>query len=49
VHDDAQGKDFELEMAWIGTETGGVFSPVPQDLHDEAERKAKEALEGDLE
>ncbi|EIN10573.1 N-terminal nucleophile aminohydrolase [Punctularia strigosozonata HHB-11173 SS5] len=49
VHDDAQGKDFELEISWIGDETGGVFAPVPQDLQEEAERKAKEALEGDLE
>jgi 20S proteasome subunit alpha 7 len=49
VHDDAQGKDFELDMAWTSIETGSVFSPVPQDLHDEAERKAKEAMEGDLE
>lgn len=49
MHDDSAGKDFELEMAWIGAETGGVFVQVPQELHDEAERKAKEALEGELE
>jgi len=45
VHDDAKEKEFELEMSWIGDETGGLFKPVPQDLFDEADRKAKEALE----
>ncbi|KAI0033775.1 20S proteasome subunit [Vararia minispora EC-137] len=45
VHDDAKEKDFELEMTWIGNETGGQHEPVPKDLFDEAERKAKEALE----
>ncbi|KAF7790888.1 hypothetical protein EIP86_001846 [Pleurotus ostreatoroseus] len=45
VHDDAKEKDFELEMSWIGDETGGLHLPVPKDLHDEAEQKAKAALE----
>ncbi|KAL6309748.1 20S proteasome subunit [Sparassis latifolia] len=45
VHDDQKEKDFELEMSWIGDETDGVHRPVPNDLHDEASRKAKEALE----
>ncbi|KAI0053096.1 20S proteasome subunit [Auriscalpium vulgare] len=45
VHDDAKEKEFELEMSWIGDETNGRHVPVPKDLLDEAEQKAKEALE----
>ena len=45
VHDDAKEKEFELEMSGIGDETGGRHVPVPQDLFDEADRKAREALE----
>jgi len=45
VHDDAKEKEFELEMSWIGDETNGVHLPVPKELFDEAESKAKAALE----
>lgn len=45
VHDDAKEKEFELEMSWIGDETDGLHVPVPKDLLEEAETKAKEALE----
>lgn len=45
VHNDQKDKEFELEVTWIGDETGGVHLPVPQDLLKEAEQKAKEALE----
>ncbi|PBK69714.1 20S proteasome subunit [Armillaria solidipes] len=45
VHDDAKEKEFELEMSWIGDETNGLHLPVPKDLFDEAEKKAKQALE----
>ncbi|KAI0068933.1 20S proteasome subunit [Artomyces pyxidatus] len=45
VHDDAKEKEFELEMSWIGDETNGLHVPVPKDLHDEAEQRAKDALE----
>ncbi|TFK43371.1 20S proteasome subunit [Crucibulum laeve] len=45
VHDDAKEKDFELEMSWIGDDSGGLHVPVPKDLFDEAEAKAKAALE----
>jgi 20S proteasome subunit alpha 7 len=45
VHDDAKEKDFELEMTWVGAETNGIHLPVPKDLFDEAEQKAKAALE----
>lgn len=45
VHDDHKEKEFELEMSWIGDETGGRHLPVPKDLFEEADRKAREALE----
>jgi len=45
VHDDSKEKDFELEMSWIGDETNGLHVAVPQDLFEEANTKAKEALE----
>lgn len=32
-------------MSWIGPETDGLHLPVPQDLLEEAEAKAKETLE----
>ncbi|KAJ7591257.1 N-terminal nucleophile aminohydrolase [Mycena floridula] len=48
VHEDAKEKAFELEMSWIGPETGGVHVPVPADLLQEAEKKAQEALASDL-
>lgn len=45
VHDDAKEKEFELEMSWIGDESKGIHVPVPKDLFDEANQKAKDALE----
>ncbi|KAL0949644.1 hypothetical protein HGRIS_009688 [Hohenbuehelia grisea] len=45
VHEDANEKEFELEMSWIGDETKGLHVPVPKDLLEEAERQAKAALE----
>lgn len=45
VHDDAKEKEFELEMSWIGPESNNLHVHVPKDLFDEAEAKAKAALE----
>lgn len=45
VHEDVKEKEFELEMSWIGDETNGLHLPVPKDLMEEAEAKAKAALE----
>jgi hypothetical protein len=45
VHDDAKEKEFELELSWIGDETNGHHVAVPKDLFEEADRKAREALE----
>ncbi|KAI6106101.1 20S proteasome subunit [Pisolithus croceorrhizus] len=45
VHDDNKEKEFELEMSWVGDETGDLYAPVPMDLLADAEQKAREALE----
>jgi len=45
VHDDAKDKDFELELTWIAPQSGWLHKPVPKELADEAEAKAKAALE----
>ncbi|KAG9099793.1 hypothetical protein FS749_000378 [Ceratobasidium sp. UAMH 11750] len=49
VHDDTKDKEFELELSWIGPETNGRHVPVPRDLWAEADRKAREALDADME
>jgi len=49
VHDDAKDKDFELELSWVGPESGGRHVPVPRDIAVAAEEKAKEALNADME
>ncbi len=48
-HDDAKDKDFELELSWIGSETGGLHLPVPNDLYEEADKKGRDALDADME
>ncbi|KIL68152.1 hypothetical protein M378DRAFT_191159 [Amanita muscaria Koide BX008] len=45
VHEDAKEKEFELEMSWIGDETGGVHLPIPKELQQEAEAAAKASIE----
>ena len=49
VHDDAKDKDFELEISWVGPESNGRHTFVPEDLRKEAIRKAKEALDDEME
>ncbi|PWY97125.1 N-terminal nucleophile aminohydrolase [Testicularia cyperi] len=49
VHDDAKDKDFELEISWCGPESNGRHTLVPEDLRKEAIRKAKEALDDEME
>lgn len=34
-----------MELSWMGDETNGRHLPVPKDLFEEADQKAKEALE----
>ena len=38
-------KEFELEISWICAETKNRHEPVPKDLLDDAEAKAKEEEE----
>jgi len=45
VHDEVKDKAFELELSWVGAETGGKHQLVPKDIHQAAEKYAKEALE----
>lgn len=45
VHDEVKDKTFELELSWIGEETGGVHKRVPAEVHAEAEKYAKDSLE----
>lgn len=49
MHDDTKDKEFELELSWIGPETNGRHVPVPRELWAEADRKAREALDADME
>lgn len=44
VHDDAKDRDFELELSWACTESGGKHAFVPKDLFDEAVSYAKVCL-----
>ncbi|PWN94253.1 N-terminal nucleophile aminohydrolase [Acaromyces ingoldii] len=48
-HDDAKDKDFELEISWICPESGGKHQTVPAEIVAEAGRKAKEALDDEME
>jgi len=47
VHDEVKDKMFELELSWVGEFSNGVHQRVPEDVHAEAERFAKAALEED--
>ena len=45
VHDEAKDKDFELELSWIGPQSGWKHAPVPKDIADAAEAKAKAIID----
>jgi len=50
AHEDSKDKEFELEMTWVSSATGptkGRHEEVPKALREEAEKLAKEALDGD--
>jgi len=47
VHDEVKDKMFELELSWVGEFTEGVHKRVPDNVHEEAERFAKSAMEED--
>lgn len=44
VHDDVKDKPFELEMAWVGKETGGKHEWMPKSIYDEAVKYAQDVL-----
>ncbi|KIO30220.1 hypothetical protein M407DRAFT_156863 [Tulasnella calospora MUT 4182] len=48
VHDDSKDKEFELELSWVGKETGGLHLPVPHELWVEADKRGREALDEDM-
>jgi 20S proteasome subunit alpha 7 len=45
VHDELKDRDWELELSWVSDESKNKHVRVPQDLKDEAETLAKQALE----
>lgn len=54
VHDEVKDKSFTLDLSWVGELTGkddakkipgGIHQIVPQDVHDDAEKHAKDAME----
>jgi len=47
VHDEVKDKMFELELSWVGEFTNGVHQKVPDNVHEEAEKFAKSAMEED--
>jgi len=44
VHDEVKDKAFELELSWVGENTGGKHVLVPPEVFVEAEKFAKEAM-----
>jgi len=47
VHDEVKDKMFELELSWVGEFTSGIHKRVPDNVHEEAEKFAKSAMEED--
>merc|ERR1712029_807960 len=47
VHDEVKDKMFELELSWVGDFTNGVHQRVPDNVHEDAEKFAKSAMEED--
>lgn len=44
VHDEVKDKNFELELSWVGEMTGGKHEMVPKNVHEDAEKHAKDSL-----
>lgn len=47
VHDELKDKNFELELSWVSEQTKGRHEKVPENVFNEAERSAKQAMEAD--
>lgn len=45
VHDEVKDKYWEMELSWISEDTNKIHQFVPKDIRDEAEQRAKEAVE----
>jgi len=45
VHDEVKDKTFQLQMSWVCNETGGLHQMVPENLLEQAETLAKNALD----
>ena len=45
MHDEAKDKDFELELSWISPQSGWKHAPVPKEIGDKAEQKAKAIID----
>eukprot|EP00002_Diphylleia_rotans_P007589 TRINITY_DN1724_c0_g1_i2.p3 TRINITY_DN1724_c0_g1~~TRINITY_DN1724_c0_g1_i2.p3 ORF type:complete len:116 (+),score=33.33 TRINITY_DN1724_c0_g1_i2:857-1204(+) len=48
VHEEAKGKDYELEMSWICQETKWEHKMVPKELKAQAEQAAAALLQEDM-
>lgn len=48
-HDESKDKDFELEMTWIGPETGNKHQLVPAHILDAAVQEAKQFMLAQME
>ncbi|EPY49747.1 20S proteasome component alpha 7 [Schizosaccharomyces cryophilus OY26] len=46
THDEEHNKEHEIEMTWVGEETNGIHTAVPDDLLQEAEAYARRTVEG---
>lgn len=43
-HDEAKDKEFELEISWIGSDSGNKHQFVPKNVLDAAIHDAKQAV-----
>lgn len=49
MHDELKDKNFELELSWVCKDSDGYHQRVPENVFQEAERAAKQAMEADSE
>ncbi|CAA18639.1 putative proteasome subunit alpha type-7 [Schizosaccharomyces pombe] len=49
THDEENNKEHEIEMTWVGVETNGIHTPVPDELLQEAEAYARRIADGEEE
>ncbi|CAG9762564.1 unnamed protein product [Ceutorhynchus assimilis] len=49
VHDELKDKNFELELSWVCKDSNGHHQRVPENVYQEAEKAAKQAMEADSE